>query len=168
MSDETEEHQAWRGETNELLRQLRSAFTSPAGESNAADLIGSLQAENKLQAQRIEELTEQVELLNAESDMMAAEIGDWINDPESPEEKGADVFKRLAKAVTKLDKENATLRATTELVERALRDYVLAQSRMADDKWSEGDDGVKRQLWKNLHACEDAGREALAALGAGG
>ncbi len=57
------------------------------------------------------------------------------------------------------------LRATADLVERALRDYVLAQSRMAD-RWAEGDDDVKRQLWKDLHFCEACGREALEALSA--
>ena len=57
----------------------------------------------------------------------------------------------------------ATLRATAELVEPALRDYVLAQSRMAD-RWCAADEDVKSQLWKDLHFCEALGREALETL----
>lgn len=62
-----------------------------------------------------------------------------------------------------LKAENATLRATVELVGPALHDYVLAQSRMADN-WSEGDAVMKIKLLKDLHFCEPCGREALEAL----
>ena len=41
----------------------------------------------------------------------------------------------------------------------ALDAYVKAQGRMLD-KWSEGDKAVKKQLWQNLHKCEEAGRAA--------
>ena len=64
---------------------------------------------------------------------------------------------------TRLKKEIATLRATAELVETALRDYVLAQSRMSE-RWAAGDKAVKHQLWRDLHVCEALGREALEAL----
>jgi hypothetical protein len=42
----------------------------------------------------------------------------------------------------------------------ALRAYVYAQSRMLE-KWAEGNDVLRRDLWRNLHDCEDAGRAAL-------
>jgi len=69
----------------------------------------------------------------------------------------------LVTATRKVVDEMERLRATAELIERALRDYVLAQSRMAD-RWAEADEAVKRQLWKDLHFCEACGREALEAL----
>ncbi len=47
-------------------------------------------------------------------------------------------------------------------LEKALRLYVLAQSRMLE-RWSEADIAVRAQLWANLHLCEDAGRSALTA-----
>jgi len=43
----------------------------------------------------------------------------------------------------------------------ALQAYVTAQGRMLD-RWAEGDDNVKRDLWKALNALEEAGRAALA------
>lgn len=45
-------------------------------------------------------------------------------------------------------------------MEKALRAYVLAQRRMLDG-WAEGDKDVKTDLWKNLHACQIEGEEAL-------
>lgn len=42
----------------------------------------------------------------------------------------------------------------------ALKNYVKAQSRMLE-KWADGDENVKQDLWRNLHACEQAGRAAL-------
>ena len=45
-------------------------------------------------------------------------------------------------------------------LEQALRAYVLAQGRMLD-RWADGDDAVKQRLWKDLHACEEAGRAAI-------
>ena len=68
-----------------------------------------------------------------------------------------------ADRITELKQENTTLRATAELVETALRDYVLAQSRMSE-RWAESDKAVKHQLWRDLHVCEALGREALEAL----
>ena len=53
-------------------------------------------------------------------------------------------------------------RDRAELIE-ALRQYMLAQSRMRD-KWAEGDDAVKNDLWRNLHALEDGARDLLARL----
>jgi hypothetical protein len=29
------------------------------------------------------------------------------------------------------------------------------------ERWAEGDEAVKRELWQALHACEEAGRAAL-------
>jgi hypothetical protein len=52
-----------------------------------------------------------------------------------------------------------------ESLANALREYVKAQGRMLD-KWADGDENVKRDLWQNLHACEEAGRKALAILDA--
>jgi hypothetical protein len=46
-----------------------------------------------------------------------------------------------------------------ELVEQ-LRGYVLAQSRMLD-KYSEGDENIKTELWKALHSLEDDARATL-------
>lgn len=46
-----------------------------------------------------------------------------------------------------------------ELV-KCLWAYVRAQGRMRD-RWSESDEAVKNELWKNLHSCEDAAREVL-------
>ena len=39
--------------------------------------------------------------------------------------------------------------------EAALLAYRLAQGRMLED-WAEGDEAVKRRLWQELHACEEA------------
>lgn len=50
-----------------------------------------------------------------------------------------------------------------QLVE-ALREYVKAQGRMLE-RWADADDAAKVVLWNNLHACEDAGRAALALAG---
>ena len=63
----------------------------------------------------------------------------------------------------KLKEENATLRATAELVEPALRDYVRAQRRMLE-RWTDADKSVRHQLWRDLHVCEAGGREALVSL----
>ena len=43
----------------------------------------------------------------------------------------------------------------------ALECYLKAQCRMRD-KWAEGDEKVKDDLWQRLHACEDPARAALA------
>ena len=51
----------------------------------------------------------------------------------------------------------------TELLLRlreTLRSYIVAQSRMLDN-WSEGDEAVKRTLWRNLHELEHGARELL-------
>ena len=45
-------------------------------------------------------------------------------------------------------------------LEASLRDYRSAQRRMRD-KYAEGDEAVKRDLWRNLHACEDRATELL-------
>ena len=42
----------------------------------------------------------------------------------------------------------------------ALRSYRRAQRRMLD-RWSEGDENVKRELWRDLHACEAPAEIAL-------
>jgi hypothetical protein len=44
----------------------------------------------------------------------------------------------------------------------ALQAYVNAQSRMLA-KWADGSLDLKNQLWRDLHACEEAGRAALEA-----
>jgi hypothetical protein len=49
----------------------------------------------------------------------------------------------------------------------ALRAYVVAQSRLMD-RWAEGDAAVRVELWNSLHACEAAGRAAIAAAEGGG
>lgn len=41
----------------------------------------------------------------------------------------------------------------------ALRAYIKAQSRMLE-RWADGDENVKRDLWQALHACEGTGRRA--------
>ncbi len=51
------------------------------------------------------------------------------------------------------------LRRVSDL-RRALKAYILAQSRMLD-KWAFGDKAVRKDLWKNLHACEEPARDAL-------
>lgn len=45
-------------------------------------------------------------------------------------------------------------------IEDALRAYLKAQRRMLD-KWADGDENVKRDLWRDLHACEVAAESAL-------
>lgn len=55
------------------------------------------------------------------------------------------------------------IRALVELVKPALRDYVLAQSRMSE-RWADSDKAVRHLLWRDLHVCEAGGREALEAL----
>ena len=48
---------------------------------------------------------------------------------------------------------------------KALWDYRSAQRRMLD-KWAEGDDNVRRDLWQNLHKCESAADSAIARIDA--
>ncbi len=55
------------------------------------------------------------------------------------------------------------LRATAELMGRALRDYVDTQSRMYNE-WDEATMSIRHHLLKDLHFCEPCGREALTAL----
>ena len=43
---------------------------------------------------------------------------------------------------------------------RALRRYMVAQRRMLD-RWADGDDAVKKELWQELHACEDGAWAAI-------
>lgn len=43
----------------------------------------------------------------------------------------------------------------------ALKAYRLAQGRMLD-RWSDADQALKKELWSNLHACEDAAMAVLA------
>lgn len=43
----------------------------------------------------------------------------------------------------------------------ALHAYMKAQRRMLN-RWSEGDEAVKQQLWRDLHACEAIAVDALA------
>ena len=74
-----------------------------------------------------------------------------------------EALEAITTALNEAEKAIHTLRTTAELAYPSLRDYVLAQSRMAD-RWAEADDAVKRQLWKDLHFCEAGGREALTAL----
>lgn len=44
---------------------------------------------------------------------------------------------------------------------RASRDLIVAADRMRD-RWSEADDAVRTELWRNLHSEADNLREALA------
>lgn len=55
--------------------------------------------------------------------------------------------------VDQLQAENARLR-------EALRAYIKAQGRMLT-RWAEADEGVKKQLWRDLHMCEAPARDAL-------
>lgn len=126
MGDETEKHSAWRAAMrskgiDEIIDRL----------SITLDRVEDLQTENKLQAERIAELSE--------------------------------INLRLGEEKYALKQENTTLRATAELVETALRDYVLAQSRMSE-RWVKADEDVRSRLWRDLHFCEALGREALEAL----
>lgn len=50
-----------------------------------------------------------------------------------------------------------------EKVVEALQAYVHAQSRMLD-RWADGDEKVKGELWISLHKCELAAREALGSI----
>lgn len=65
----------------------------------------------------------------------------------------------LREVVKKCDT-NISLHIKNNLFRRALRSYVVAQGRMLN-RWSEGDDRVKADLWKDLHACEHLAREVL-------
>ena len=60
-----------------------------------------------------------------------------------------------------------TLAKANVLLLEALQDYVKAQGRMRD-KWAEGDEHVKTDLWRALHACEDKARAAIEAATGGG
>jgi hypothetical protein len=42
----------------------------------------------------------------------------------------------------------------------ALRQYITRQSRMRE-KWAEGDENVKRQLWSSLHELEQPSRDLV-------
>ena len=42
----------------------------------------------------------------------------------------------------------------------ALHRYIRAQSNMLD-RWADSDEGVKQDLWRALHACEEPARAAL-------
>jgi len=55
---------------------------------------------------RLERANRLIESLQAENELMAAEIGDWINNPRNPEEKGADVFRRLTREVLRIHAES--------------------------------------------------------------
>ncbi|MEA3044530.1 MAG: hypothetical protein QOH47_2368 [Sphingomonadales bacterium] len=46
------------------------------------------------------------------------------------------------------------------ILEHALAAYLKAQCRMLE-RWSEGGKAVQQELWRNLHACEAAARNAL-------
>ena len=59
-------------------------------------------------------------------------------------------------------KANAILIAQSKKMLDELRAYVKAQSRMLE-RWSEGDDAVKADLWTALHSCEEPARAAIAA-----
>ena len=48
-------------------------------------------------------------------------------------------------------------------LKRALDKYRYCQRRMLE-KWADGDQHVKNELWTRLHACEDEATEALAAV----
>jgi len=53
-------------------------------------------------------------------------------------------------------------RETAKALAAALDAYVKAQSRMLE-KWSHADPFSRQRLWRDLHACEEAGRAALSA-----
>jgi hypothetical protein len=55
----------------------------------------------------------------------------------------------------------ASPQAAPDAMRDALRAYLTAQRRMLD-RWADGDENVKRDLWRNLHACEAAAEAALA------
>lgn len=74
-----------------------------------------------------------------------------------------DIF-RLTEKVERLRNRGIVARALVgplvEDLRSALRAYLNAQCRMLE-RWAEGDEAVKRELWQALHACEEAGRAAL-------
>lgn len=128
-------------ETKYMVASLRNH-----GLDGAADLV-------KLQAERIEELEEwQRQMVEKAADESL----------DGYREMGAKCA-ALEEQKDKLKQENATLRATAELVETALRDYVRVQSKI-DDRWEVSDAVVQHQLLRGLHFCEALGREALEAL----
>ncbi len=184
MSDETD-----------YLKQVSETLIAPGNKRWLINLIESLQAKTKLQAERIEELDEKNEQLEhnksfyvrqylkallcedcketrqarlqasiAESvkDMSQQELDEIIADLEKPL-SGDELLLDEEIENRKLKQENATLRATAELVGTALRDYVRAQSKI-DDRWEVSDATVQHQLLRDLHFCEALGREALEAL----
>jgi hypothetical protein len=55
---------------------------------------------------------------------------------------------------------NAHMVAAAWGMHAALMAYRSAQRRMLE-RWSEGDENVKRDLWRALHACEAAANEAI-------
>jgi hypothetical protein len=58
--------------------------------------------------------------------------------------------------------EDKELRQDADKLYYALAAYVKAQCNMLN-KWAEGDEAVKKQLWLRLHGCEIKGMEALEA-----
>lgn len=75
---------------------------------------------------------------------------------------------RNAKSISEIESFARLLYAATlglpavKLLLEALIAYRSAQRRMLD-RWSEGDDDVKQELWQKLHACEAAADAAITA-----
>lgn len=93
---------------------------------------------------RAEAAESRLSALQAENERLSQERAGFFKD--------ADFYSRAAEGQ----------RARAEAAEVALAAYLKAQRRMLD-KWADGDDAVKNQLWRDLHACELAAAAALAA-----
>lgn len=97
-------------------------------------------------------------------DTLVAEVLDTAEGLEGSDAEADANARRLAAAW------NATAGIPTAALEAgvvaelraALNAYVVAQSRMLS-QWSEVDSPARSELWRDLHACEDAALAALAA-----
>lgn len=93
--------------------------------------------------------------------------GPWrVNDHDHDEqclyiESESDAIATVFTDNSKSAHQNARLIAAAPDLLEALTAYVRAQGRMLD-KWADGDDAVKTGLWRELHACEETARAALA------
>lgn len=74
-------------------------------------------------------------------------------------------YQQCSRCAALADPPPPDLRAALVEAKKALWDYRSAQRRMLD-KWAEGDDNVRRDLWQNLHKCESAADSAIASIDA--
>lgn len=133
---------------------------------SAASRLKALTAENAMLQETYDALKPALARL---SDMRLHLYGD-LKEPYRPKtlvEMAADAIDNLKASEESLTAENARLETRLQhSIEHcaefalALKAYRKAQRRMLE-KWADGDDAVKADLWRNLHACDVLADEIL-------